>query len=64
MDQETMNATVFMVFGFAFFMFVIFFLVMIVNRDHREGENRRVMEMREFGPETVRERKRRKFLHR
>lgn len=43
--METYLALAFMVFGLGFFLFV----VLVLNRDHRESWNRRIMEAREFG---------------
>ena len=45
MDAETAYSIAFMIFGLAFFMFVI----RMVMRDHREAYERRLMEAREFG---------------
>lgn len=43
--METVFAIVFMIFGLGYFMFSM----MILNRDHREAHERRLMEAREFG---------------
>lgn len=43
--METVLSLAFMVFGLGFFLFV----VMILNRDHRESWERRIAEAREFG---------------
>jgi len=43
--MDTVLSLCFMLFGLAFFMFVI----RIVMRDHREAHEQRIMEAREFG---------------
>lgn len=49
----------FMVFCFGFFLFSI----RIVNRDHRESHERRIMEAREFGVDVTRPRPKGLFKH-
>lgn len=49
MDNETFQSLVFMIFGLGFFLFA----VLVVNRDHREAWERRLMEAREFGYKVV-----------
>jgi hypothetical protein len=51
--METQLDLAFMIFGLAFFIFVI----RLASRDHRESENRRIMESREFGLGSKRQRK-------
>lgn len=50
----------YLAFGLGFFLFV----TRMIARDHRESEERRIMEQREFGIGSKNQRKSRKFLQR
>jgi len=59
MDQETANAIGFMIFGLAFFILI----TVVILRAHTQDENRRIMELREFGIGSKRQRKGSMFRH-